>query len=170
MNKTLRTSSILCVAFVLISQLILAQEKRASPPATAKGKVSGKEITINYSSPSVKGRVIWGDLVPYDKIWRTGANEATTIAFSDDVKIDGKEIKAGKYALFTVPGKDKWQVILNSVPDQWGAYNYDKSKDVHAFTVTPKKAPMTESLTFEVNDKGVVSMKWEKLKIEFAVK
>ncbi|MEQ9287447.1 MAG: DUF2911 domain-containing protein [Cyclobacteriaceae bacterium] len=168
--RTVRNTFYLALSFIMASHFVNAQEKRASPPANVKATINGTDIIINYSSPSVKGRTIWGDLVPYDKVWRTGANEATTIEFSKDVKVEGKSVKAGKYALFTVPGKDKWKVILNAVPDQWGAYNYDASKDIFSFETKPKSDKMSESLKFGVSDKGTVTMNWEKLKVSFDVK
>src|SRR5438552_5409542 len=92
------------------------------------------DVTITYSRPGVKGRQIWGALVPYDQVWRTGANEATTINFSDDVNINGQKLAKGTYALFTIPGKDQWSIVFNSQAEQWGAFTHDKAKDV--LTVT----------------------------------
>src|SRR5258707_15840760 len=101
----------------MTSTMVYAQK---SPPAKAEGKVGGASITIAYSSPSVKGRKIWGDLVPYGKAWRAGANEATIFQTDKDIKVDGKELKAGKYSLFIVPGEKEWEFILNSETGQWG--------------------------------------------------
>ena len=91
-----------------------------SPTAKLEQRVGLTDITITYSRPSVKDRVIFGDLVPYDKLWRTGANMATKINFSDDVKIEGKELKAGEYSLYTIPGKEEWTLIFNTVSNQSG--------------------------------------------------
>src|SRR5689334_13206121 len=112
----------------ITTTMVYAQKK--SPPATALGKVAGASITITYSSPSVKGRKIWGELVPYGKAWRAGANEATTFMTDKDIKVEGKELKAGKYSLFIVPSENEWEFILNSETGQWGikkggAANYD---------------------------------------------
>ncbi|MDM7914857.1 MAG: DUF2911 domain-containing protein [Candidatus Eisenbacteria bacterium] len=93
---------------------------RPSPKAQVMQTVGLTDVTITYSRPGVKGRVIWGELVPYDKVWRTGANEATTIAFSSDVKVDGHPLKAGTYSLHTIPTKGDWTVIFNSKAEQWG--------------------------------------------------
>jgi hypothetical protein len=159
--------------FFLFSALaVQAQDKadRPSPPRTVSAQIDGSEVVIDYSSPGVKGRAIWGKLVPYDKIWRTGANEATTIMLENDMKIEGKTIPAGKYALFTIPGEKEWVVILNGEWDQWGAYNYDESKDIHRFTVTPmEQYESEERLKFEISEEGKVSMKWEKVKIAFDI-
>ena len=110
-------AAMLTMAAIFMTSLIWAQgdkSKRPSPPETASGTVAGATITINYSSPSVKGRKIWGGLVPYDKVWRAGANEATTFETNKSIKIEGKELPAGKYSLFATPGENEWTVILNS--------------------------------------------------------
>ena len=108
--------------------------------------------------------------MPYEKVWRTGANEATTIMFEEDVKVAGKEVPAGKYALFTIPGAYGWVIILNSEWDQWGAYNYNEKKDVLRFNVKPEALEENqERLVFDISDGGVVSMKWEKLEFSFKV-
>ena len=168
--KSIMKNVIIFSIALLCSVSINAQEKKASPAKTASADVSGNTVTIKYSSPSVKGRTIWGGLEAYDKVWRTGANEATTLEVTKDCKIAGKDLKAGKYALFTIPTKGDWTVIINSVPNQWGAYNYDKEKDVFRFTVTPKAADLTEMLTFNVEESGTVTFAWEKLTFSFDVK
>jgi hypothetical protein len=131
------------------------------------------DMTITYSRPGVKGRQIWGALVPYDKVWRTGANEATSISFSDDVSINGQSLAKGTYSLHSIPGKDSWTLIFNKVADQWGSYSYDQAKDALRVTVTPQQAPMTEWLTFEVPqlsaDKATVVLRWENLAVPFTV-
>jgi hypothetical protein len=156
-------------SFVLFSATISAQE-RQSPPAKVSENVGSTIVTIDYSQPSVKGREIWGGLVAYGKIWRTGANEATTFEVSTDVKVEGESLKAGKYGLFTVPNENEWVIIFNSVSDQWGAFNYDESKDVLRVKVKPEQvADNTEKMTFNISDDGVVSLKWEKLVVNFNV-
>src|SRR2546423_12871009 len=127
MRKTLMVSLVVLLALPVAAQLRLP---RVSPNSTLTQSVGLTDITIKYSRPGVKGRPIWGSLVPYDTIWRTGANEATTISFSDDVMINGQKLAKGNYALFTIPGKDQWSVGFNSQAEQWGAFNHDKSKDV----------------------------------------
>lgn len=170
--KMKRTAFALFALLMLNTGILSAQEKseRASPMRSASAEVNEGEVLINYSAPLVKGRALWGDLVPYDKVWRTGANEATTITFEKDVKIDGQTVKAGKYGLFTIPGKGEWTVVINSVWDQWGAYNYDKGKDVVRFTATPKMADdVQEELKFTVENSGMVTMAWDKLRLGFRV-
>jgi len=170
--KKIQSIGLILLAFLFVSNAACAQDKkdRPSPPKTAEAALPNGKVTIDYGSPSVKGRTIWGDLVPYDKMWRTGANEATTIMLEKDMSVGGKLVKAGKYALFTIPGKGEWKVVLNSEWDQWGAYNHDESKDVHSFTVTPKMGKeMQEQLMFIISKEGQVTMKWEKLSISFDI-
>lgn len=150
-------------------------EVRASPKMTAEGKAGEVAIVINYGAPSVKGRTIWGGLEAYGKVWRTGANEATTIAFSDTVEVAGKQVPAGTYAVFTIPTEGEWTVILNSVANQWGAYDYDATKDVLRFTVQPSMDnELVEVLQFTVTpaaeNTAEVSLMWEKMKLSFLVK
>lgn len=166
------TAPVLIVLFSY-SQLALAQDdpsKRASPPASATGKIGSAAITINYGSPSVKGRKIWGDLVPYGQVWRSGANEATTFSSDKDLLVEGKKLPAGKYAFFTIPGEKEWTIIFNKVPNQWGAFKYDSSQD--ALRVTVRAAPskeMHERLLYVVDDKSF-RLFWENLEVPVSVK
>jgi len=163
---------------ISISSMILAQSdkaKRPSPPATAIGKVNGASITIDYSSPAVKGRKIWGELVPYNKVWRTGANEATLFATDKEIKVEGKALPAGKYSLYTLPGEKEWVFIFNSQTGQWGVKDNeetseDPAKDVLRVTVKPEKsASFNERMKFEV-DKAGFSLLWENLKVPVSVR
>jgi hypothetical protein len=151
------------------------KDERPSPPKTTAATVGNLSITIVYSQPGVKGRKIFGELVPYGKIWRTGANEATTVEVSRDCKVGGGFLKAGKYALFTIPGADEWTIIFNSVPDQWGAYKYDESKDALRFKVKPEQAKeLAERLEFDIQaDKtgnGTVTLKWENTSVSWEMR
>lgn len=154
--------------FVLATTLSMAQE---SPRVTAENTVKGVKITIDYSSPQVKERIIWGGLVPYDKVWRTGANSATTIEVGEDVKIGKNKIPKGKYALFTIPQKgDTWVVIINKEADQWGAYNYKETEDLFRFDVQVKRTvDLNESLKFEIDDDGTVAFAWEYKSFSFKI-
>ena len=119
-------------------------------------------ITITYGQPSVKGRVIFGDLVPWDQVWRTGADEATEITFAKDCTFAGKKVKAGTYTLFTTPGQNAWSIILNSKLGQWGSFDYEKNKsaDVVNTSVRPRFIQdQKETLTFTVTSEGV-KMEW----------
>ncbi len=149
------------------------EKVRISPKASISQTVGFTDITISYSRPGVKGRKIWGGLVPYDKVWRAGANEATKITFSTDVIIEGKKLPAGSYGLFTIPEKDEWTVIFNKVADQWGAFEYNEAEDALRVTVKPEKNNFTEWLRYEItktsDSAAVVSLEWEKLKVPFKI-
>jgi Protein of unknown function (DUF2911) len=167
-------SIIAFVAILLIAAFAIAQDlPRPSPKASLMQAVGLTDVTITYSRPSVKGRVIWGELVPYDKVWRTGANEATTINFSDDVKINGQSLPAGIYSLHSIPGKDMWTLIFNKDADQWGSYKYDQAKDVLRIQVKPQENALQELLTFAFPvvqaDKATVTLSWEKVQIPFTI-
>jgi hypothetical protein len=156
-------------AFVISSLGSCAQDNRPSPPATATGKAGNTNITIVYSQPAVKGRKVWGDLVPYGKVWRTGANEATTFEVDNDVKVEGQSLPKGKYALFTIPGETEWTVIFSKNVSQWGSFRYKQEEDVLRVKVKPGKAPeMTERMTFMVNA-GKVTLRWENVEVSFNV-
>ena len=145
-------------------------EPKPSPAATASGKIGATEVAVNYSSPGVKGRKIFGGLEPYGKVWRAGANEATTVEFSKNVTVEGKPLPAGKYGFFVIPAEGPWTVIFNKVPNQWGAFKYDEKLDALRVTVTPRKtATVTERLAYEVTPKGLV-LRWEKLEVPVAIK
>jgi hypothetical protein len=163
----------LLLAFLMIPAYNWAQNgnksNRPSPPATATGKIGETTVTINYSSPAVKNRKIWGELVPFGKVWRAGANEATTIEFSQDVIIEGKPLSQGKYSLYTIPGEDQWTVIFNKAVGQWGT-EYDERRDDLRVTVKPRKsAKMQERLAYFVARNGIL-MRWENLELPIKVK
>lgn len=161
--------SLLCLVS-LFTISCSAQDNKPSPLATATGKVGSTSITINYSQPSVKGRKIFGDLVPFGKVWRTGANDATTFEIDNDVKIEGKTLAKGKYALFTIPGNDSWTIIFNKTFNQWGSFRYKQDEDVLRVEVKPGKAPQfTERMMFTIND-GKVTLSWENTAVSFMVK
>ena len=145
------------------------QANRPSPGASASGKIGDATINVSYSSPAVKERTVWGDLVPYGKVWRAGANEATTIEVNKDVMVQGQTLPAGKYSLFLIPTEKDWTVVFNKVADQWGAYNYKESDDVLRVIATPGKSKtMNERLVYQVNGKGVV-FAWENIELPIAI-
>jgi hypothetical protein len=161
-------------AIALITLGVKAQDdksKRPSPPAkVTETTSSGAVITIDYSQPAVKGREIGKEIAPYGKVWRTGANDATTFEVSKDVKVEGKALAAGKYGLFTIPNKEEWVVIFNKTPQQWGAYKYAEADDVLRVKVKPAKAPQfTERMTFNVDKSGKVSLIWGNEEVDFTV-
>ena len=146
---------------------------RASPRQVLMQTVGLTDVTLTYSRPGVKNRAVWGGLVPWDKVWRTGANEATTIAVTDDVMINGNALPKGTYSLHTIPGKDEWTLIFNKTADQWGSYSYDATKDALRVKVKPQAASMTEWMMFEVPDvsadKATFQLRWEKVAVPFTV-
>jgi len=169
---TLKKSFMLALFSIMTSFTVMAQEK-ASPAATATGTINGAAVTIVYSSPAVKGRTIWGGLVPYDKVWRAGANEATIFTTDKPLTIQGKTIPAGKYSLYAVPGEKEWKIIFNSQTGQWGikhdgSTTQDPAKDVAVVTVKPEKSVGTsERLTYTISGKGF-ELNWENLTIPVA--
>ncbi|MCG8307229.1 MAG: DUF2911 domain-containing protein [Cytophagales bacterium] len=157
--------------FSLIILLVSISWAQESPPASAEATVDGVSVKIDYHAPKVKGRTIWGGLEPYDKVWRTGANNATTIEVSDNVKIGKNKMPKGKYALFTIPRKgDTWTVIINKEAEQWGAYNYKESEDLFRFDVkVARTLEINESLKFDVKDDGTVVFAWEYKSFSFKI-
>ncbi len=162
----------LVVLLTLLPALLNAQYNRALLPRASaeKGvyqKVGYTKVEARWNSPSVKGRKIWGELVLYNELWRAGANAATTIEFSTAVSIDNKKVPAGKYALFVIPNPHhKWTMILNKDHEQWGAYNYDASKDVVRLDVVPRKRTnIAEDLTVSIEQHsfihGSLTLSWE---------
>jgi hypothetical protein len=132
------------------------------------------KVTLTYSRPNVKGRKIFGAMEPYGAVWRTGANAATIIQFSDDVTIEGNKVPAGEYGLFSIPGKDEWTVILNKTAHQWGAYTYKQSDDLLRFKVkTVNHADPLETLTMQFNNvdqtKCVLELRWENISFAFHI-
>ncbi len=153
---------------------------RISPDARVTQTLGLTDLTVTYSRPGVKGRTIWGDLVPYDKPWRTGANNATTFTTSDPITFGGQTLAAGTYGVATIPGKEEWAVILNSQSEVWGTV-YDASKDVMRVTVKPEKAPYQEWLWIGFDDLSPVSgsticdqanlvIRWENLRVAVPIK
>lgn len=145
------------------------KSNRPSPPAKATGSTGDVNVIINYSSPRVRERQIWGDLVPYNRIWRTGANEATNLTLSKDVLVNGQSLPRGRYSLFTIPGEEEWTIIFNKDWDLWGSYDYSEKKDVLRITVTPYEMEThKENLTFLVQDEKL-TFQWEKLAFDLNI-
>ena len=162
---------------LMTSGVLCAQEvkfPRVSPSATVSQSIGLSNVTISFCRPGVKGRVIWGGLVPYDQVWRTGANEATTIAFSTDVAIEGNKLAAGTYGLFTIPGKEEWTIIFSKQATIRGSFAYDEKQDVFRIKAKPEAAPHCEWMMFLftdlADDSAKVILQWEKLMVAFTVK
>ncbi len=147
-----------------------SSEALPSPRQQASGEISGVAITVDYGSPAVKGRTVWGDLEPYGKVWRAGANETTSIELSGDVTVNGNDLAAGKYAIFMIPNENEgWVVIFNKGWDAWGAFSYAEDQDVLRISVTPEWSDdVVERLTYYVD--GGLKFAWEKARINLEVK
>lgn len=157
---------------VLVAAPLLAvrgdDSQRKSKNGHTEGEIAGVKIVIDYGRPVAGERAIWGALVPYDKVWRTGADEATTISFDKNVVVEGKPLAAGTYALFTIPGRERWTVIFNKTAEQWGAYKYDAAEDALRVEVAPAAHEPVDPLTFAVNGQKVV-LTWGTVAVELRV-
>jgi hypothetical protein len=151
------------------------QNKPKSPRLTAMAMIGENHVHIDYGSPSVRGRKIWNGLVAYKQVWASGAHKATSIDFSKDVMIQGKQIPKGKYGFFTIPDKKSWVLILNKKWDMHLADDYNPADDMIRIIVKPGKNKLiVEALTYEVistgNNKGKIQMSWERLNVSFEFK
>jgi hypothetical protein len=173
--QILKTGLLIVVIMVLLVQLAWAQMDlpRLSPEASVSQTIGITSIQVEYFRPGVKGRVIWGDLVPYDEMWRTGANRATLISFDTDVMVQGNKLEKGKYSFFTIPTKNDWTVIFNKNADLWGTSGYNKEEDALRIQVKPESAEFTERMMFyfaDLKDNSVsLVLQWEKLQIPVSI-
>ena len=157
--------SISIILLVFATTVSMAQ----SPAATAEGKAGSVKVKIDYHQPSAKGRKIMGGLVPFGEVWRTGANETTTIDVDGPMKLEGKDLAKGKYGLFTLPGENEWTIIINK-GIKWGAFTYKQEEDVLRVTVKPTKtASFVETFVISVENDQVI-MKWENTQVAFKIK
>jgi len=160
---------------LLHAQTPVDKSKRPSPPMLATGKIGEANVSVDYSSPSVKGRKMLGGVLPYGKLWRAGANEATIFSTDKDITVDGKKLPAGKYSFFATPGDKKWTVFFNSETGQWGDKkngdtNMDSTKTVLTFDVKRKKlTDLVERLEYKVQDNGI-ALRWEYSEIFIKIK
>lgn len=170
----MRTRPLLACACALLAgpfraQYTLLDLPRESQHATVTQRLGITDITVDHSRPSVKGRTIWGDVVPYDQVWRAGANENTTITFTDDAQVEGRAVPAGTYGLHMIPTRTTWTVILSKDHTAWGSFFYTPDKDAVRATVTPRPCAMTEQVTYvftDVTDSSTtLVMRWEKLEV-----
>ena len=166
-------------ATVLLSCSLLGFSQFNVPIASPKQKVeqqfSMTKISVEYGRPGVKGRKVFGELVPFGKVWRAGANSATKVTFEQNVEFGGKEVKAGSYALFVIPMEKEWKVMLNKDANQWGAYTYDEKLNVAEFTVPVQKmADKQEWFEIAVNPVDIHSaemlIKWDMTKVAIPIK
>jgi Protein of unknown function (DUF2911) len=179
-NRNVRTIAALALGLAAglgLAAVAAAQPQvvlpRLSPGASVSQTIGVTDVTIRYSRPGVKERKIWGELVPYGEVWRTGANENTTIQFSTPVKVEGKELPAGIYGLQTIPTEGKWTLILSKDADLWGAFDYKPEHDALRAELTPKPAEHQERMDFDFEDltdnSATVVLRWEKLAVPFKV-
>jgi hypoxanthine phosphoribosyltransferase len=167
---------ILFVVFIFIGEINAQQIQmpQASPAAKISQKVGLTDVTVEYSRPSMRGRKIFGELVPYGDVWRTGANAATILTFSTEVKIEGNNVSPGSYALYSIPGKTEWTMILSSNTKLWGAVGYSDADDVLRFKVKPGKTGQkyeTMEINFvDITDTGsTLALKWENTRVKFRI-
>lgn len=184
----MRFLSLLLLLALLTTPLVAQNGEVRASPAASTSQILGAdtEITFNYSRPAVKGRTVWGGIVPYGMAegnqysnekpfpWRAGANENTTVTFSNDVMVEGEMLPAGTYGLHMIPAEEgDWTVIFNKVNNIWGSYQYNDTEDALRVEVSPEAAPMQEWLTFGFDDNTTSSteayLHWEKLKVPFAI-
>ena len=175
MRATFRLAAAIAVAALAHSASAQQLElPRPSPNAKVSQVIGVTEVSVDYSSPGVKGRKIWGGVVPYNKVWRAGANSATKITFAKDVTIEGKPVAAGSYAFFVLPTPTRWTLILNKDPKQAGIFGYKKEDDVLRVEVKPQPAPMRERLAYSFsnfNDAGgALDLEWEKVRVSLPIK
>jgi len=178
MNRGALRGIVLCAVVALVSGISPAQSFVMDLPRQSQGakltqRVGITDITIKYHRPLVNDRKVWDGLVPYGKVWRAGANENTTITFSDPVMIEGKALDKGTYGLHMIPTADQWTIIFSKNSTSWGSFTYNEAEDALRVTVKPQPAEMHNALTYDFNqlqpDSAIVVMAWEKVAVPFKV-
>jgi hypothetical protein len=171
MKSILKSITLLFTICITLNAAAQDAAPKASPAATLTGKIKDATITINYSSPAVKGRTIWGGLEPFDKVWRAGANEATTFETDKDINVEGKTLPAGKYGFFLIPrANGTWTAIFNKEPKQWGAFTYKEAMDQLRVDIKTKPLKETqERLVYKIN-KNNFALEWDKISVPVMVK
>jgi len=165
MIRKLKTLTIFA-AVLCFAMATFAQQKRLSPPAKAEGTIAGKKITIDYSAPSMRGRKIMGGLVPFDKVWRTGANEATTLVTEGDLMVGDLHVPKGTYTIYTIPNENEWTLIINKQTGQWGT-EYNEDQDLGRVTMKVRKLEKpVELFVIEIRqgskaNTGSIAFTWE---------
>jgi len=178
--RTAGLSASLSILLALIAQTtpVAAQAFYLTVPfgsqrASVTQTIGLTNISVTYDRPGVDGRKIWGGLVPYDSVWRAGANVNTVLAFTSPVTINGKQLPAGRYGLFMLPTPEQWTVIISKEANAWGHFSYNEGEDVLRFTATPGAGEMTERLEYTFDDPKVdavtVTLRWEKLALPFTI-
>lgn len=166
-------AALAAIASPCVAQSFVMNLPRPSQHAVITQRIGITDITINYHRPLVNGRKVWGALVPYGQVWRAGANENTTIQFTDPVTIEGKTLDKGAYGLHMIPGENEWTVIFSRNSTAWGSFTYKESEDALRVTVKPQASEGHEALTYDIDDvkpdSAVVTLRWEKLAVPFKV-
>ncbi len=164
--KSIESHLFISAILLSCSTALFAQPK--SPRMKVEAEISGVNIKVDFGAPSVNERTIWGELVPFNKVWRTGANEATTLEVDQAILIEGNELPAGKYAMFTIPSEENWTVIFNSDFNQLGAYKYDETKNVVMFEVPIQNAEHQEQMQILVEE-NQLDIHWEKALVSMKI-
>ena len=168
---------LLLLTIFVLAMSLSSFAQLAPPPESARQEVSqmvgDTKISIAYHRPNVKGRKIWGGLVPYGEVWRTGANNATVFEITNDVTVNGQKLAKGKYSLHTIPGETEWMIIFNKNAEQWGSFRYEMKDDVLRVTAKPATAEFHETMSLEIENvvKNVaeVHIRWDKIAVPFTV-
>jgi tetratricopeptide (TPR) repeat protein len=177
-KRTVAAVALWALAALATGQVTLAQAAPLTVPqpsqaATVSQTVGLTEISVTYHRPRVQGREIWGKVVPYGEVWRAGANENTTIAFSTPVEVEGHHLPAGSYGFHALPSAGAWQLIFSSVDSNWGSFSYDEKEDVLRVEVTPEAAPHQEALAYTFDDatarETTLALRWEKLRVPMRI-
>ena len=159
--------------FVCHAQTVMLDLPRQSQHAVIMQRIGITDITVNYHRPLANGRQIWGKLVPYGQVWRAGANENTTVTFTDPVTIEGQPLDKGTYGLHMIPGETQWTVIFSKVSSAWGSFSYKQDEDALRISVKPQASEIHDALTYDFDgvkpDSTVITMRWEKVAVPFKV-
>lgn len=176
MRHPLLSLALICLAahpLRTIAQWTFLDLPVESQAASVSQSIGTTRFTITYSRPSVKGRIIWGDVVPYDEVWRAGANENTVLTTTSYFTVEGRPVKAGTYGVHMIPGKSDWTIILNSDHQAWGSYYYNQENDVVRVKVSPESGPLTEILTYEFADPSantaMLTLRWAEMQVPIKI-
>ena len=170
MNQSVKT--LLIAASFLIASAASAQREddgdRVSKNGLTEGEVGGVAVVVEYGRPNANDRELWGELVPYGDVWRTGANEATTIEFGADAMVEGENVAAGTYSMFSIPGESEWTIIFNKTAKQWGAFRYDEGEDALRVTVSPGMGEHVEAMDFVIHGDSLI-LRWGDLTVPISI-
>lgn len=173
LSTSMTIAAVIAFATLVRAQSLVLDLPRDSQHAQVTQRIGITDVTINYHRPLVKGRKVFGGLEPYGKPWRAGANENTTIKFTDPVSVEGQPLAAGTYGLHMIPGENEWTVIFSKVSTAWGSFSYDQKEDALRVTVKPQASELHEALTYDFDDPkpnaATIVMRWDKVAVPFKV-